>query len=221
MARKEDKIKAISLRLKGQSYSQIKSKIKISKSTLSNWLQDYPLSEKRIRELRDLNPQRIERYRATRALQKKTRLDEIYAKEKKALLPFSKRDLFIAGLFLYWGEGGKTANAQLTLTNTKPSIIKFFIFWADKVLKINKKDIVFRLHIFKDMSPEKEIFAWSKELKVSKNQFRKCFVKKTLSSSVTYKRSFRHGTCDAIIRGARLAEKVLMSLKAIEDSFRN
>lgn len=218
MARKEDKIRAINLRLKGKSYSQIKSQLKVSKSTLSNWLQDYPLSEKRIRELRDLNPQRIERYRATRASQKKTRLDAVYIKEKKTLLPFSKRDLFIAGLFLYWGEGGKTANAQLTLTNTKPSIIKFFILWAKDVLQTDKKDIIFRLHVFGDMNPQEEISVWSKELKVSRNQFRKCYVKKTLSSSVTYKRSFGHGTCDAIIRGARLSEKVLMSLKAIEDS---
>lgn len=59
MARKLDKQRAILLRKRGYSYSQIKNKLGISKSTLSGWLYDIPLSEKRIRELRDLSPQRI------------------------------------------------------------------------------------------------------------------------------------------------------------------
>ena len=65
MARKIDKQKAIAMRKKGMSYSQIKDKIKVSKSTLSGWLSDMPLSEKRIRELRADSPIRIERYRNT------------------------------------------------------------------------------------------------------------------------------------------------------------
>ena len=60
------KEKVLAMRLKGMSYSQIKSEIKVSKSTLSLWLQKYPLSEKRIRELRDWNPQRIEKCRITK-----------------------------------------------------------------------------------------------------------------------------------------------------------
>ena len=83
MARKLDKQKAISLRNKGYSYNQIKEKIKVSKGTLSGWLSDMPLSEERIRELRDFNPQRIERYRNTMKIKKDTRLREVYKKVSK------------------------------------------------------------------------------------------------------------------------------------------
>ena len=74
MARRKDKERAIKLRLKGLSYSQIKEKIGLSKSTLSNWLSAYPLSEKRIRELRDWNPRKIERRRNTKAENRRKRL---------------------------------------------------------------------------------------------------------------------------------------------------
>lgn len=70
MARFKDKEEAIKLRLQGNSYSQIKSVLKVNKSTLSYWLKDFPLSEEKIQKLRDRNPQRIEKYRATRARQR-------------------------------------------------------------------------------------------------------------------------------------------------------
>jgi len=65
MARRLDKEKAIKLRLEGQSYSQIKAELGVSKSTLSGWLGDYPLSSERINELRAHSFKRIERYRNT------------------------------------------------------------------------------------------------------------------------------------------------------------
>jgi len=102
MARKEDKQKAIIMRKKGMSYSQIKEKLGVSKSTLSGWLYNMPLSEKRIRELRADSPVRIERYRNTMRVKKENRLKEVYKKVSKDIGNFSKRDLFLAGLFLYW-----------------------------------------------------------------------------------------------------------------------
>src|SRR3989344_3183192 len=103
MARKKDKQKVLAMRAKGMSYSQIKEKIKISKSTLSAWLKDLPLSEKRIKELRDNNPIRIEKFRNTMRAKKEIRLGKVYKKVASDICDLSKRDLFLAGLFLYWG----------------------------------------------------------------------------------------------------------------------
>ena len=45
--------KAINLRLKEElSYSEIQKRLHVSKSTLSYWLKDYPLTEEKILELR-------------------------------------------------------------------------------------------------------------------------------------------------------------------------
>ena len=42
----------------------------MNKGTLSYWLKDFPLEEKRLRELRDWNQVRIEHYRKTRTLKR-------------------------------------------------------------------------------------------------------------------------------------------------------
>ena len=63
------------MRLEGHSYSSIQKKIGVSKSTLSSWLREIPLSDTRLRELRDFNPVRIERRVKLNCL--KSRLEEI------------------------------------------------------------------------------------------------------------------------------------------------
>lgn len=45
MVKLSEKIKALSLRKEGRSYSQIRSVVKVSKGTLSRWLENYPLSK--------------------------------------------------------------------------------------------------------------------------------------------------------------------------------
>ena len=127
MARTEDKQKALIMRKSGMSYSQIKEKLGVSKSTLSGWLYNMPLSAKRIRELRADSPSRIEKYRNTMRAKREARLDKVYQKVSKDIGSLSKRDLFLAGLFLYWGEGTKAQRNSVTLTNTNPSMLKFFI----------------------------------------------------------------------------------------------
>ncbi|MBI4919858.1 helix-turn-helix domain-containing protein [Candidatus Azambacteria bacterium] len=83
MVKLAEKNKALSLRKEGKSYSQIKSAVSVSKSTLSNWLKDYPLSKERIRSLQALSEQRIENFRKTMMRKRQSRLDKIYREEKK------------------------------------------------------------------------------------------------------------------------------------------
>lgn len=221
MTRFKDREKSIKLRLQGKSYSQIKDTIKVSKSTLSYWLKEYPLSDKRIRELRDNNPRRIEKYRATRLKKKKERLGIVYKEERKKLLPFSKRDLFIAGLFLYLGEGTKTTEARLSVSNTNPAVSKIFIKWLNKCFDIHLSKIKIYLHLYSDMSINKEIDFWSKELRIPKKQFQKPYIKQSSKNHINYRSKFNHGTCNVIIGDARLTERILSDLKIIEDEFKN
>jgi len=96
MARFHDHNKALILRKRGMSYSQIKKILKVSKSTLSLWLRNYPLSKQRIRELRDWNEQRIERCRETKRKKKEERLNQFYKEQKKLLFPFNKREFYLS-----------------------------------------------------------------------------------------------------------------------------
>ena len=201
------------------SYSQIKKILKVSKSTLSLWLRNYPLSKQRIRELRDWNEQRIERCRETKRKKKEERLNQFYKEQKKLLFPFNKREFFLAGLFLYLGEGKKSDLFELSLSNTDPSIIKFFIAWLLKSLLVPKEKIKIHLHLYNDMDIKKEVEFWSKTLDIPLNQFTKPYIKKTSSSRINHKGGFGHGTCNAKVGDARLTEKVHMAMKAIADKY--
>lgn len=219
MAKRKEKQQAIHLRKLGKSYSQIKQEVGVSKSTLSYWLQDYPLRPERLRELRDLNQVRIENYRETRRRKREAFLKIIYEQEKKKILPLARREMFIGGLFLYLGEGGKTKPFELSLSNTDPAIIKMFIYWLTIVLQIPRNKLKIKLHLYKDMIIDKETKFWSKELGILLSQFKKPYIKKTLYRSITYKRGFGHGTCNVIIGDASLAKRIFMGLQVVRDYF--
>ncbi|MFH1583360.1 MAG: hypothetical protein ABIB72_03520 [Candidatus Falkowbacteria bacterium] len=218
MARFKDREKALALRKQEYSYSQIKNILKISKGTLSYWLRDYPLSKERIRELRDCNEQRIERYRDTMRQKRETRLNNYYQEQKEFIFPLSKRELYLAGIFLYWGEGAKTRHSSLCVSNTDPSIIKFFMFWVEKTLHVEKSRMRVALQLYSDMNIKKEMAYWSNILEIPLSQFNKPYIKKTSSLRINHKGSFGHGTCNIKIGDARLSEKIIMAIKAISNN---
>jgi len=191
----------------------------VSKSTLSVWLRNYPLPEQRIRELRDWNEQRIEKCRETKRRKKEKRLKGFYFEQKKFIFPLNKRELSLAGLFLYWGERSKTHSATLTISNTDPSLIKFYIIWLEKSLNVPKEKLGVLLHLYKDMDIKTEMKFWSETLSIPLNQFRKPYIKKTNSMRINHKGGFGHGTCNVSVGDARLSEKILMALQAISDRY--
>lgn len=214
MARKLDKQKALVMRKKGMSYSQIKAKLGVSKSTLSGWLYNMPLSEKRIKELRDFNPIRIEKYRNTMRVKREARLDSVFKKVSDDIGFFSKRDLFLTGLFLYWGEGTKAQRNLVALTNTNPGMLKFFIKWLE-TFGVKRKNLKVKLHLYSDMNVKTSLDFWSKELKIPISQFRKSYIKKTELKSITYKNGFGRGTCCVMFDDRDLWEYIIMGIKYI------
>ena len=125
----------------------------------------------------------------------------------------------MAGVFLYWGEGLKTANSSLYLSNTDPSIIKFFALWLMKSLKVPKQKFHVQLHLYSDMDINKEISFWSEVIGVPTTQFIKPYIKNTFSYNINHKGRFGHGTCTLGIGNARLSEKILMAIKAISEKY--
>lgn len=214
MALRELKEKAIMMRKEGMSYSQIKKQIPVSKSTLSLWLEKYPLSPARLRELRDFSPQRIESYRATMKKKRDARIAVQSARAIKDISKLSKRELFIAGFFLFWGEGSKTRRSEVSLANTDPAMINFFIQWL-MLLGVGKEKIRFYFHFYNDMDIKKELKFWSKTLNVPMSAFFKPYIKKTKFIDITYKNGFGHGTCNARYMSQDLNDYVLMGLKQI------
>lgn len=211
-------LQAIKLRKQGQSYSQIKKQLGVSKSSLSLWLKKLPLSKERIRELRDFNEQRIEKFRNTMRAKKISRLQGVYKAQCDNLLPLTPKELYIAGLFLYWGEGLKASPAMVSVSNSDPKVIKFAIYWFTHVLHVPIEKLRIRIHLYRDMDIYAEIRFWSQALHISQKQFIKPYIKKTTLKSLVHK-GFGHGTCDVTFGDVTLREKIMMGIQSVSDYY--
>lgn len=214
--------KAIKLRLQNKSYSEIKKRLGVSKSTLSYWLKDLPLSEEQIKKLQKVGWQKSEasreRYRNTmkakRIIKERKEYQSYLAKFKK----LSEESEFAAGLMLYHAEGGKKVPSRIALANTDPQLILFFIKWLIKFFNFNKADIRAQLHLYENMNIDKEENFWYNKLEFSKKQFYKSSIRKIKPGSFTYKDSIRHGTCSIYAFGVDKKRQLISAIQAFLDS---
>ncbi len=220
MARILDRQKMIALRQEGKTYSEIRLELGIASSTLSDWLRNYPLTNEQLLRLETnrakSNYLARERTSITKKLNLQKRLDQCYTEQKLSLLPLSKRELFLAGLFLYWGEGGKTQRGTVSMSNTDPAVIKFSLLWLREALEVPKESIQVLLHLYNDMDVATAIDYWSQTLFMPKNQFAKPYIKTSKKVDINYK-GFGHGTCMLRVFNTVIKEKILMSIKAMAD----
>ncbi|MEZ4195414.1 MAG: hypothetical protein R3B53_03445 [Candidatus Paceibacterota bacterium] len=172
-----------------------------------------PLTIEQINDLRANSPRRIEKFRSTMLAKRTERLARLEVKIKKELGTLSKRDVFIGGLFLYWGEGGKTNPYTTTLVNTDVAMIRFYLKWL-VLLGVKADKVKIRLHLYHDMDIKKEINFWHSQLGIPINQFNKPQIKKT-KQKVLSRKGFGHGTCNVIVGDRDFTDKVLTTLKVL------
>ncbi len=218
MTKINERRRVLALRKKGKTYSEIRRIIRVSKSTLSIWLKSYSLSEKQLLRIKKIKYKAIERFRETMKKKRKKRLANYYKEIKHKLLPFSKKNLFIAGLFLYWGEGNKASSHTISINNNDPGVLKFTKYWYSKALDINEKNMKIYLHLYKDMNIIKEIDYWSKQLHIPKSQFIRPYIKESKKSDIDQK-GFGHGTCGLVVHNTVIKEKILMGIESISDYY--
>lgn len=210
--------KALILRKQKKSYSQIKSILGVSKSTLSEWLRAYPLTREEINNLRANSEIRIEKYRQTMRKKREVKLAQYRKEEKQKLLPLSKRELLIGGLFLYWGEGAKVSRHIISINNTDPKLVQFALYWMIRALDIPKHKIQVYLHLYKDMNIQQEMIFWSKTLKIPLQQFSKPYIKDSKRSDLDQK-GFGHGTCGVRAYNTIIKDRLLIGIDVIAQHY--
>lgn len=224
--KKELRSKAVELRVKKEmSYSAISKKLNVPKSTLSYWLNEYPLSEEKILELRRAGWEKgeasRERYRNTMREKRKKMEGEEYKKWKVYFKNINTKDLMVAGLMLYLGEGGKKNSSQVSIANTDPKVIEIFLHWLETCFLVPRTEAKVQLHLYESMNVVKERKFWQNTLRLKKEQFYKSSVRKLKPHSFTYSATMGHGTCSVYIFGVERKRKVMMAIKAFLDSVEN
>ncbi|OGM32449.1 hypothetical protein A2803_03180 [Candidatus Woesebacteria bacterium RIFCSPHIGHO2_01_FULL_44_21] len=210
--------RAIQLRSQGRSYGDILKEVHVSKSTLSLWLRQHPLSDQQISKIKSSKAIKIERYIRVMRARRLKKLESYYEEEKLKWLPMSKRELFYAGLFLYWGEGNKASRHTISINNTDPSVVKFALYWMTKSLSFPKSKVRVFMHLYDDMDIREEVIFWSKTLALPLKQFSRPYIKKSTRVGVTQK-GYNHGTCGVRVDHTPTKERIIMAIKAISENF--
>ncbi len=205
------------LRYQGLSLKQIAATLNVSKGSVSRWVRDIELSESILANIENQRRLGRERSRKTRLANIANKNIALYNECKEEILPFSHRDLWIAGLMLYAGEGRKVWNVSsqpIELTNSEPAILRIFINFLTKVCHINKNQINIRLFLYSDIDLTEAKHFWSEELYIPLNQFKKPFIKQSYNNPSRSRRS-NYGTAHIVLNNAELYRRIMAWIKVM------
>jgi len=160
---------AVQLREAGYSYGYIKEKTGLAMSTLSYHLARIPYSPNKHTRSKIKNAQLTSA--KTKDAQKKKRLSLAKRKARLLLGKISQRDVVIAGIALYIGEGSKTNNL-VRLVNADPAVVCFFIRWLG-VLGVPRSHIVIRIHAYLDSDTAQMTKFWIETTGLLPTQFQR------------------------------------------------
>jgi hypothetical protein len=101
--------------------------IPVKKSTLATWCRDVQLTEAQIGAIK----RRTGENTSTPDTQRRRRLEiaEIRNAARAAVVHLASDPLWVAGVVLYWGEGGKSRN-DMKLANADPRALRLFVLWV-------------------------------------------------------------------------------------------
>ena len=215
MAKSLLRLKARKLRKRGISVKKIAQYLGVSKSTTSHWVRDIILSVEQLENLKRSMLKGGELGRTKSAmLQKEKRLLLIEESRKigiKTLEDITDRELLIAGVALYWGEGSKKHRA-IEFCNSDPKMIQFLLVWLGKCFNIELVDIRCYVGINEIHGKREQIVKeyWSKVSGIPLQQFNKTSFKKVVNKKVYDNFNNHYGTLAVKVKNpARIYYKVL------------
>ncbi len=178
----KEKDDARELRYQGFSIKQIAGTLAVSKGSVSAWVRDIELSQPALVKIEAQRRLGRENSRKRRLSNIANRNFLLSGKCKEEILPLSKRDLWIAGIMLYAGEGYKSqrvSSQRIELVNSNPDILRMFITFLKKVCLVPKQKIKIRLMLYEDIDVKEAQKYWSDQLDIPENQFCRPFIKQS------------------------------------------
>ncbi len=182
--KRDQKNKAIILRKTGQPIGDIARTLNVAKSSVSIWVRDVPLTllqrQKLSRNgysLDAIEKRRIKRITTTR--ERHALIRNAAGKDIKTLSP---RELWLIGIALYWGEGGKTKTGMARISNSDPLVITFMMRFFREICKVPESKFRGHVHTFSHLNIRQAEEYWSHISKIPRKQFFKTYAKPSIAS---------------------------------------
>lgn len=226
MAKSQLNLKARKLRRSGVSINQISLKLDVSKGSVSWWVRDIILTEAQLTKLKasEEKGRALGRLKTTQIKRDKRLkfLEEFDQAGTNKLSLLTENELFVAGLALYWAEGGKSfRNRRVEFCNSDPMMIKFILIWFERCFKVSKQDLkcvvgINQIHSSREVAVKKY---WSDLTGIPLSQFRKTSFKKVVNNKVYENFDDHYGTLSVLVaRSARLYYQIMGLIKGLTKS---
>lgn len=183
------------LRKQGLSINEIVRKVNASKGSISYWVRDIRLTNKQTNKLSQKGRSRlsIERRRISRIANTQRKHYSRIENASCAIGQLNKRELWLIGIALYWGEGAKKTKNTLSFSNSDPEMIRLWMRFLKEIYGVPAPKIKAHIHAYKHNKPGEVEKYWSKITGLPKSQFYKTY-RKNSSASKQKRNTLPHGT---------------------------
>ncbi len=143
--------------------------------------------------------------------------EEYFYRGSKSVPALGKTNRFLAGLVLYWAEGTKQKNPDIT--NSDPRVIKFMVSWFREFYNIKPENLVIHLHLHTGQNEQDMKQYWSELTGIPLSNFQKSFIKP--EGSGYRKKILYNGTVKLRVRGKGSTYLLFQILGAIAGVLKN
>lgn len=203
--------KARELRLQGWTYDQIQVALGCSKSSTSLWVRDLPKPERK-RTSKEAAAIAGRGWEAKLRMRDEER-QEAKGAARKAIGGLSARELSLAGVSLYWAEGGKDKpydrRENVTFVNSDPGMIEVFLEWLD-LLGVERGRIRYTVMIHESADVSGAEQYWADLVGADSSAFNKTTLKKHNPKTVRKNTGDNYRGCLVIkvLKGADLYRRI-------------
>ena len=226
---RKEKIKAVELRKKGNSYAQIGKVLNLSKSTLSYWLSNIKLSrdaQDRIdaRSYKKSTEGLIKRNKNQTALAA-ARAVVIRNDAKKEFGKLAENKLFLTGVNLYWAEGYKKGAygskwKSVDFANSDPVMISLMMKFFLEICKVPIEKMRAQLIAHENVDIDVAVKYWAKITGIRNENFIKTAIPNIRKSNNKRKNSnLTHGTLHIRINDVSFFFRVIGWIDGLKEYF--
>jgi transcriptional regulator with XRE-family HTH domain len=193
--------RARELRAEAWTLDEIATELGVSKSSVSLWVRDVAFVAR---------PRSTARRRGPNALQraKAEEIERLLAEGRERVGELSDRDLLIAGIALYAGEGSKTPG-EIRFANSDPRMICLFLTWLRRFFDVDESRLRLKLYLHIGLDLDAANAHWSALTGIPLSQFRKPYRAKPDPSIRTTKHEFG---CPSVCYGGVHEHRQVMGL---------
>lgn len=176
------------MREKGFSYNSILKLIPVAKSTLSRWLRSVKLAKRQRQKL--TQKREAARQKGLESLRRKriTTTKQLKETARQEIGRIGPRELFLLGCALYWAEGSKQKETNVSesvrFSNSDPLMINLMVKWFRDVCGISPDAMKFEIYLHQTADREKARRYWAESTGLPIQYFQSVLWKKHKISTV-------------------------------------